>query len=116
MVLHLTLYYIIVQHFRVTGLFAGQYNTGDLDTFTGVVNSFGGSTNCSSHIIFILAPFYCDQTSTILAHPKAGHNNNFSTIFSFNIKYLIFFHLGIHLEINFIDIKSGTFHLIFEAN
>ena len=43
------------------------------------IYSFGGSTSCSSHIIFILAPthiplflssswrpFYCDQTNTIL--------------------------------------------------
>ena len=46
---------------EVTGLYAGLYNTEDCGTFTGVIYSFGGSTSCSSHIIFILAPtlFHC---------------------------------------------------------
>ena len=29
--------YILVQSFRVTGLFADQYNTEDYGTFTGVI-------------------------------------------------------------------------------
>ena len=49
--------------------FAGQYNTEDYGTFTGVIYSFGGSTSCSSHkylcwsqpysiiLMFMLAPF-----------------------------------------------------------
>ena len=46
---------------RCMGLFTGKYNTQDYGTFTGLVYSFGRSTSCSSHIIFILAPtiFHC---------------------------------------------------------
>ena len=36
----------------LTGLFTGQFNTEDNGTFTGVIKSIGGSTSCSSHIIY----------------------------------------------------------------
>ena len=49
-------YYIIQQGSLLTGLFTGQFNTEDSRTFTDVILSIGGSTSCSSHIIFILAP------------------------------------------------------------
>ena len=56
-----SLHQILVQGFRVTGLFAGQYNTEDYSTLTGVLYSIGGSAHCSSHIIFILVLiiFHC---------------------------------------------------------
>ena len=42
-------YYILVQGFKVTGLFTGQYNTEDYGTFTGVIYSFDGGSFLSNN-------------------------------------------------------------------
>ena len=46
----------LVQSCRVHCLFTGQFNAKDYGTFADVIKSIGGSTSCSSPIIFILAP------------------------------------------------------------